>query len=51
MNTIDIWQDIDELRAELAHCHLTHKERHWTECRIEALLAEAADRAHEEEVA
>jgi predicted CoA-binding protein len=48
MDTIDIWRNIDELRAELRQCILTRKERRWTELRIEALLAEAADRAHKE---
>jgi hypothetical protein len=40
-NTISIWQDLEEQRAELAACHLTRKQRRDTKRRIEALLAEA----------
>jgi hypothetical protein len=49
MNTIDIWQDIEELRAELANCHLTRKQRIGTQRRIEALLAEVERRSREGE--
>jgi len=39
-NSISIWKDLEEQRAEIANCRLTRKQRLATERRIEALLAE-----------
>ena len=48
-NTICIHQEIAELRAELAECILTRKERAETQARLDQLLAEAdRQRATEE---
>ena len=45
----DIYADIAELRAELAECILTRKERVETQARLDQLLAEADRRRETEE--
>ena len=49
-NAFDIYAEIGELRAELAECILTRKERAETQARLDQLLAEA-DRQRETEEA
>lgn len=46
---LDIYAEIAELRAELAHCILTRKERRESQRRLEELLAEAERRSREAE--
>lgn len=48
-NAFDIYADIAELRAELAECILTRKERAETQARLDQLLAEADRRRETEE--
>ena len=46
---LDIYAEIAELRAELAECFLTRKERAETLRRLQEALAEAERRRHEAE--
>ncbi|ETR79473.1 MULTISPECIES: hypothetical protein [Hyphomicrobiales] len=46
-NVHDIYAEIAELRAELAHCILTRKERRETQQRLDQALAEAERRQRE----
>jgi hypothetical protein len=46
---MNILQDLEEQRAELASCQLTRKQRIETERRIDALLAEIERRSQEGE--
>jgi len=48
-NTICIYQEIAELRAELAECILTRRELAETQARLAQLLAEADRRRETEE--
>jgi len=43
-NVHDIYAEIAELRAELAHCILTRKERRETQQRLDQALTEAERR-------
>jgi hypothetical protein len=45
----DIYAEIAELRAELAHCILTRKERRETQQRLDRALTEAEHRQREAE--
>ncbi|HEV2575454.1 MAG TPA: hypothetical protein VGU72_27215 [Beijerinckiaceae bacterium] len=45
----DIYAEIAELRAELAHCILTRRERHETQERLDQALVEAERRQRETE--
>ena len=47
----DIYAEIAELRAELAHCILTRRERRETQLRLVQALTEADHRQREAEVA
>ncbi|WP_371349453.1 hypothetical protein [Ancylobacter sp. IITR112] len=46
---LDIYAEIAELRAELAHCIFTCKQRRESQRRLEELLAEAERRSREAE--
>ncbi|MFC3207574.1 MULTISPECIES: hypothetical protein [Hyphomicrobiales] len=48
-NVHDIYAEIAELRAELAHCILTRKERRETQQRLDQALTEAERREREAE--
>lgn len=48
-NAFDIYADIAALRAELAECILTRKERTETQARLDQLLAEVDWRRETEE--
>ncbi len=48
-NAFDIYAEIAELRAELAECILTRRERAETQVRLDQLLAEADRRRETEE--